>query len=186
MGAGGKGSPWFQPLKLPTSGKAEKNETDSGMMELCFIVMEWTLMTLDGMWSWYTAAPMASLEPAVNNLLPAWCSGVPSPLGWSSPPGPAPAASLGLAVGFCSPTLKRRAASSPGPPWLPGPASISRCGNPRGPRCSPLSASVRASLSATGWCLPAPMASLAPAWGTCGPALQWRAASCLGDRKSVV
>ena len=137
-------------------------------------------MTLDGMWSWYTAAPMASLEPAVNNLLPAWCSGVPSPLGWSSPPGPAPAASLGLAVGFCSPTLKRRAASSPGPPWLPGPASISRCGNPRGPRCSPLSASVRASLSATGWCLPAPTASLAPAWGTCGPALQWRAASCLG------
>ena len=40
MGAGGKGSPWFQPLKLPTSGKAEKNESDSGMMELCFIVMD--------------------------------------------------------------------------------------------------------------------------------------------------
>ena len=40
MGAGGKGSPWFQPPKLPTSGKAEKNESDSGMMELCFIVMD--------------------------------------------------------------------------------------------------------------------------------------------------
>lgn len=137
-------------------------------------------MTLDSKWSLHTAAPTASVGPAVGIPGPTWFPGAASPLGWPSPPGPAPAASLGLAVGFCSPTLKRRAASSPGPPWLPGPASISRCGNPRGPRCSPLSASVRASLSATGWCLPAPMASLAPAWGTCGPALQRRVASCLG------
>ena len=137
-------------------------------------------MTLDSKWSLHTAAPTASVGPAVGIPGPTWFPGAASPLGWPSPPGPAPAASSGLAAGLRIPMLTRRAASSPGPPWLPGPASSSCCGNSRGPRCSLSSVSVGAAVITKGWCLPAPTASLAPAWGTCGPALQWRAASCLG------
>ena len=103
----------------------------------------------------------------------------PSPLGWPSPPGPAPAASVGLAAGVCIPMLTRRAASSPGPPWLPGPASSSCCGNSRGPRCSLSSVSVGAAVITKGWCLPAPTVPLGLARGTCGLALQRRAASCV-------
>ena len=136
-------------------------------------------MTLDSKWSLHTAAPTASVGPAVGIPGPTWFPGAASPLGWPSPPGPAPAASSGLAAGLRIPMLTRRAASSPGPPWLPGPASSSCCGNSRGPRCSLSSVSVGAAVITKGWCLPAPTVPLGLARGTCGLALQRRAASCV-------
>ena len=80
------------------------------------------------------AAPMASLGPAVDVPGPSWYPGAASPLGWPSPAGAAPAASSGLAAGLCSLTFERRAASSLGPPWLPGHAALRHPGSAIWPR----------------------------------------------------
>jgi len=145
VGCWGEEMPVVAALKLPTSGEAGKNKTDSGMMELSLLLW-WTVMTLDRNWSLHTAAPAISVGPAVDVLGPTWNPGAASPLGWPSPLGPAPAASSGLAVGLSSPMFEGGAAPSPGSACLPGLSSISRRGNPRGPRCSRSAVSVGAAL----------------------------------------